>query len=220
MTKLGPRLESDYGKHDGVLCFNRLYLAVTKGLERALRRPGYFRNPGMIEELDVLFARLYFDTVTRAHRDPQPTRAWQQLLDARSNRTILPIQFALAGMSAHINHDLPIALLEQWSRHGRRPSRADGAYADFDKINEILKTEEALLKRDFDQGVSRQLDSGELGRLEDKLALWVVEDARARAWRNAAHLWSVRHVPPVRAAVLAALDRTAGAIARVLLEPV
>ncbi len=35
-----------------------------------------------------------------------PPVPWRPLLDARGDRTIWPIQFAPAGMNAHINHDL------------------------------------------------------------------------------------------------------------------
>jgi hypothetical protein len=221
MTELGERFEAEHGPHDGVLWFNRLYLAVTKGVQEAVNQDGYFSDPTMIAELDVLFAQLYFDGVDAADRgEEHPAWAWRILLESRSNPDILPIQFAVAGMNAHINHDLPIALLEQWERHGRRPSHHGAAYADYTKINKILKREEMLLKGSLEQGIPRALDSGPLGKLEDKLALWIVEDARARAWQTAHHLWSVRHVPALRRAWLTTVDGAVAAIGKLLLEPV
>lgn len=221
MTNLGARLEAQNGADDGVLCFNRLYLAVTKAVQEAVQQPDYFSDPSQIAELDVLFAQLYFDVVDALERGEEPrTSAWRVLFEARSNPNILPIQFAAAGMNAHINHDLPIALLEQWERHGRRPSTTSEAYADFEKVNRILKKEELQLKPSFEQGLPQELDSGALGRLEDKLALWIVEDARARAWETAQHLWSVRNIPPLRSAWLTTVDGAVGALGTVLLDPV
>lgn len=37
-------------------------------------------------------------------------KAWQPLFEVTNNQHITRIQFALAGMNAHINHDLPIAI--------------------------------------------------------------------------------------------------------------
>ena len=36
-------------------------------------------------------------------------QAWAPLVERRATRGVLPIQFALAGMNAHINHDLALA---------------------------------------------------------------------------------------------------------------
>jgi hypothetical protein len=221
MTSIGERLEASDGPGDGVLAFNRLYLAVTQGVQEKVDEPGYFDDPDMIAELDVLFAQLYFDAVETLERGERAaTLAWRVLFEARDNREILPIQFAVAGMNAHINHDLPIALIEQWMRHRKRPTTASVVYADFEKINMILKREEEQLKRSLEPKLLRELDQGQFGRLEDKLALWAVEDARARAWTTAEHLWAVRRVPLMRRAWLATVDGVVGALGRVLLEPV
>jgi hypothetical protein len=221
MTMLGARLEAERGANDGVLWFNRLYLEVTKAVGLAVRQPGFFADPGMIAELDVIFAQLYFEAVDAADRHGQAsTLAWKALLRSRGDSDILPIQFALAGMNAHINHDLPIALVQQWTRHGKRASGNGAAFADFEKINQILKREESILKRSFEPPLLRELDAGQLGALEDKLSLWVVADARARAWRTGQHLWSLRHLPPLRAVLLAAVDVRVGLLGRALLEPV
>lgn len=220
MTVLGDRLEQKHGPRDGLLCFHRLYLAVTRGVKGAVEQPGYVHNPEAIAQLDVLFAQLYFDAVDAVDRGAQPALAWRPLFAARDDQAILPIQFALAGMNAHINHDLPIALCEQWKVEARRPSRSSDPYADFLKINQILKDVEKKEKRSLESGVLQALDRGQLGRLEDRVALWVVEEARARAWKDGSYLWYLRHLPLGRKLLLATIDSAAGTLGEALLERV
>src|SRR4051794_26303021 len=93
-------------KGDGVACFTRLYLAVTEGVEQRLS--GFaFADPRFLARLDVVFANLFFTAldaaaVKDAHGLPH---AWAPLVESRSARGIAPLQYALAGMSAHINRD-------------------------------------------------------------------------------------------------------------------
>ena len=50
---------------------------------------------------------------TPSPRDPSKTpRAWLPLFERRARRDIAPLQFAVAGMNAHINRDLPVALVD------------------------------------------------------------------------------------------------------------
>jgi hypothetical protein len=224
MTSLDEQFEEEHGARDGLLCFNRLYLAVTKAINDAVGQDGYFVDPSVVSQLDVIFAQLYFDAIDDLTNGRQPAvSAWKMLWDARDRRGVLPIQFAAAGMNAHINHDLPIALLTQWERNGRRPAGSSPTHADFTKVNAVLAIEEQRSKAGLEPGALRELDGlddGQLGRLDDKLALWVVDDARARAWDAAEQLWDVRHVPAAQKAWLATADVVTGALGRTLLDPV
>jgi hypothetical protein len=220
MTAQGKRFERDHGPHDGVLWFNRLYLAVTKGVKRAVEQPGFFENPRAVSRLDVIFAQLYFDAVDAVDRGEDPAaRGWRLLFDARARPGVLPIQFAVAGMNAHINHDLPIALLEQWELSRRRPDISSPAYADFGAVNRILKREERKLKRRLEPALISELDRGEISRLEDRLGLWVVEEAREHAWRAADVLWDVRNLAPARTAWQGTIDGVVGAVGEALIQP-
>jgi hypothetical protein len=222
MTSLGERMEAQYGPRDGVLCFNRLYLAVTKGVKRAAARKGYFCDERSIAQLDVMFAQFYFDAVDAVEAGEQaPTLSWRVLFEHRDRPGVLPIQFAVAGMNAHINHDLPLALLEQWAADGARPGDDSPAFEEYTNNNRNHKQEETTEMGRLEPADLKQLER-ELGtaRLDAKLALFVVEAARSAAWTSAHLLWDVRHVHPARAAWLATTDHLVGAAGRVLLEPV
>ena len=65
-----------------------------------------------MSELDVVFAYRDFAAVDSLSGPPSAVPvAWRPLLAARAVVGIEPIQFALAGMNAHINVDLPMAVV-------------------------------------------------------------------------------------------------------------
>src|SRR6185436_21054921 len=100
-------LDNELSDRDGVWWFNHLYLRVTLAVRDAVTTTT-FRDPLFLERLDVVFANLYFDAVAAGDADPQAApSAWRPLFESRHKGGILSIQFALAGMNAHINRDLP-----------------------------------------------------------------------------------------------------------------
>src|ERR1700693_4261583 len=96
---------------DGLGCFNRMYLEVTRQVEGRLGA-GFFADPACRAQLDVTCANLYFTAVDAAGNPPAVPLAWRPLIEQRAQPGIEPVQFALAGMNAHINHDLPIAVVQ------------------------------------------------------------------------------------------------------------
>lgn len=210
MEELARTFSPEPGPEFGVYCFNRLYMAVTHGIKQAVEQPGFFTDPELIAQLDVIFAQLYFDAVDSYQDGGEPSDAWRVLFRVAQDRDILPLQFAVAGMNAHINHDLPLALIEQWTTRDHRPGTQDAAYADYTKVNQILKSEEAKERAMVEPRLLDDVDDvdhGAVGRLDGRMAMWVVDQARAEAWRTADHLWDLRHVAIAQKAVLAAVDR-------------
>jgi Family of unknown function (DUF5995) len=203
-------ISKDLSPRDGVACFTRLYLAVTEAVDEA---KGGFASPDFLTRLDVCFANLYF----RALEDPP--HAWAPLLEARGRTGIAPIQFALAGMNAHINRDLPIALVQTCEELGLELCRNGPEHADFLAVNALLVSTEAQVKRDFLTGDLAIADEA-LGEVDDAIAIWNVERARDAAWTNAQTLWSLRASPDLGDAFLLALDRMVGFAGRGLLRPV
>jgi hypothetical protein len=70
-----------------------------------------FADPAWIAALDVAFARLYFAAIQFSLSGANPRPAAGRLSSPSQPDPIARIQFALAGMNAHINHDLPQAVL-------------------------------------------------------------------------------------------------------------
>jgi hypothetical protein len=203
---------------DGVAAFTRLYLAVTRDVRRTVRG-GTFEDPAFLGRLDVEFASLYLDTVRRAATgEGAVPRAWAPLLDAAGRPGIVPLQFALAGMNAHVNRDLPLALVETCEARGVELRRRSPQHRDFRRIDALLAATEARAKADLVTGALAEADVA-LGRVDDVLAMWKVEPARAAAWSNAETVWALRGLPQLRASFLRTLDRTVGFAGRGLLRP-
>jgi hypothetical protein len=200
-------------ENDGVAAFTRLYLAVTEAVAESASHE--FEDAQFVRRLDVSFANLYFDAL-RARRVP---RAWAPLFEARGRRGILPIQFALAGMNAHINRDLPVALARTCAARGIELRRSSPQHHDFVRVNRLLAETEARVKRSFATGVLADADVA-LGRVDDVVAIWNVERARDAAWVNAETLAALEPIPALRAQFLRTLDRMVGFASRGLLRPV
>jgi len=119
---------------DGLKWFNRLYLQVTQAVEARVNAGG-FSDPVWLAELDVQFARLYFRRCSRrSAASPRPTAGrWCSSAAIRSRSRAF--QFALAGVNAHINHDLPSAIMATCVARGDAPDRDGTNYADYTALN-------------------------------------------------------------------------------------
>jgi hypothetical protein len=212
-------LERALPPDDGVRFFLRLYGAVTEAVDEAVQPGGAYADTRFCRWLDVVFANLFF----RALRDATERRAgvpkaWEPLVEARSRPGVLPIQFALAGMNAHINRDLPLALVETWAALDLEPRRGSEQHADFTRLNEILEQTEERVKAELVTGSLGHVERS-LGRVDDVVAMWKVGRARDAAWVNGETLWALRGLPQLRAEYALTLDRMVGFAGRGLLRP-
>lgn len=195
---------------DGVKWFNRLYLSVTVAVRAAVGDAAAFLDPAFLSRLDVVFANLYFDAAAAGDASASAAPpAWRPLFEARHRRGVLPIQYALAGMNAHINRDLPQALVGTYQAMGGEPVDADPRHTDFERVNGILETVETQVKAEFSTGLVAVVDAA-AGRVDDAVAMWSVGKAREAAWTHAQVLWALRPAPALRDRFFARLDRLTG----------
>ena len=204
--------------NDGVKWFNRLYLRVTVSVGAAVGS-AKFKDPAFMTTLDVVFANLYFSALATALTDiGAAPSAWRPLLQARNTPGIARIQFALAGMNAHINRDLPDGIVQSFVALGGDPIADDLREKDFDSINDVLERVEEEVKTEFTVGVVGAVDRLG-GQVDDAVAMWKVRSARSAAWTNAQVLWGLRGVPRLRARFFTKLDSLVGLTGRGLLLP-
>jgi hypothetical protein len=203
---------------DGIARFNRLYLEVTRTVHTEVQRSS-FRDEAFLSRLDVVFAGLYFAALRAALDKPAALpKAWAPLCEARRRKRIAAIQFALAGMNAHINRDLPVALVQTASELKVDLENAKREHADFERVNPVLAQVEARVKRWFLTGELGEIDRA-LGPVDDRIAMWNVCRARDAAWDQAQVLWCLRGQPALARSYLLTLDRTTGFAGRGLLVP-
>ncbi len=129
------------------------------------------------------------------------------------------IQFALAGINAHINHDLPAAIVANCQVTDTIPQHGGTQYNDYTGLNATL---DSLI-----QTAKKELHVRLLGdplppvtHLENTLAAWSVTAARESAWNNAEILWHLQPAPGLSASFMNSLDGLASLASNVLLVPV
>jgi hypothetical protein len=215
LSELATALPHD----DGVRWFAVLYLEVTRSVAAAVDS-NTFRNPEWLRRLDVVFANLFFDALRKFETDRADTpRAWWPLFSSRDEPQRAPLQFALAGINAHINRDLPVAIVKTCEELGLVPGRGSAEFADYQAVNPLLSAAEDRTKREFLTGVAAVADRL-LGRIDDVAAMWSIVEARNAAWSHGETLWALRGTPYLSEQFLDTLDGFVGFASRGLLMPV
>jgi hypothetical protein len=195
---------------DGVRYFHQVYTEVTRAVARRVAAGG-FEDPLFMVALDVEFAGLYLEALDAPATAP---RAWRVLFDRRRHK-LAPLRLALAGMNAHINRDLAVALDTTWTRLGGALDRHSPRCRDFLAINDILAVQMASAKAELFSRVDRITDVA-LGPVDDLLEVWSIATARDNAWSAGAALHLLGPGEAKDAAVQA-MDRTASLIGRLIL---
>lgn len=214
-------IEASAPRSDGVVCFARLYREVTEGVAAELP-PKSTGDAGFLERLDVGFAGLFFSALDAyEHGGETVPSAWVPLFANRSRHGVAPLQFALAGMNAHINRDLPVALVASCHELGLDIFGAAPDHATFERVDVLLGQVEQRVKGLYLTGWIRSVDRllHRIHRLDDVVAMWDVSRARDAAWTNGRTLWGLRASPDLAADFLTALDRMVGLASRGLLLP-
>jgi len=211
-------IEAELDPSDGLIWFTRVYAAMTAAVVEYARKQR-FEDPEFVERLDCHFANLYFVALAAHLSDPGTSPAcWEPVFVARARSGILPVQYAVAGVNAHINRDLPVALTTTFLELDREPDRQSPLYADYQKINTVLESALGDVKLWLLSGSLAELDEA-LGQLDDMLQLWSLKRAREAAWVAGEVRWALRSSPLLSRHHLDALDRMVGLTSRGLLHP-
>ncbi len=208
-------IDAALARKDGVAIFDRLYLQVTRAVDAASAGTE-FENRPFVERLDVVFAGLYFAAEATIATGGSCPVAWRPLVTTRSQARE-PIQFALAGMVAHISHDLPIALVTTCEELGLAPEDDSAAHRDYQRVDRLLATVETHVAGWFDTGLIADVEDVTPAKTDEAIAMWSIVAARDVAWEHAKLLWQLRDVAPIRNSYLDLLARTTELAARALL---
>ena len=213
LTLMG-RIDSLLPSGDGLKWFNLLYMMVTQKVDSVPPQGGW-EDPVWLTRLDVVFAQFYFSAILNWLKSPaQVPTSWQALFEARYRPGIERIQFALAGMNAHIDHDLALALVQTGAELNLSPGKASPQHDDYERVNGILEAALPQALEFLATGILGELaqDTGKIGRL---LAMCNVRAARDLAWDFSGQLRCLAGV--ARDSALAAQDQATGVLGRSLL---
>jgi len=192
MTALGEEL-SQAG--DARLAFHATYLRTTRAVADALRA-GTFEDSGWVECWDVTFAGLYLDALDAARSGERVPRPWAIAFSAAADRerSLPALRHVLLGMNAHINLDLPQALLAVISDDEfDDPALLARREADHRRIDEVLA---ARVTAEEDE--LRRLETAHSWRddllqpLNRAATRQLLRESRAKVWANAAALSRAR----------------------------
>jgi len=202
---------------DGLEWFNLLYLQVTQAVEARVAAGG-FSDPAWLAQLDVQFAGLYFEALRNFLSGHPAPGCWRALFQCRNRAAIARIQFALAGVNAHINHDLPMAIVATCQVTGTVPQHGTAQYQDYSGLNSTL---DSLIEQAKQELNVRLLGDPlpPVSQLEETLAAWSVAAAREKAWTNSEILWRLDG-SPLATGFLDGLDGLTAALGKTILTPV
>ena len=207
-------MRDDWPAHDGLGVFLDMYRLVTVLVAERVT-DDTFRDPEFVEDLDVRFAGLFLDVPRDVAAHRKVSKAWAPLVERRAVPGVLAIQFAMAGINAHINHDLAVALVATCAARGVAPDDR-GVQADFEKVNSVLAQVVRPIRQSFlDQHVVQV--GAPLSPVADLVSNFSIDKARDAAWVSALLLWQVRDIPFLASAARDTLSRTVGLVGRQLL---
>ena len=109
LEQMQERLDSLPADRPGWRPFLATYRRTTAAVGKAIVG-AQFEDPEWVERWDVAFAQLYLDAYDAALAGQRVPRPWRLSFDAPSE--LPPVRRVLLGINAHINYDLPQALLE------------------------------------------------------------------------------------------------------------
>jgi hypothetical protein len=188
--------------------FHATYQRTTIAVAQRLRDGG-FDDAGWVERWDVAFADLYLDALAAALAGRRPARPWEVAFGAAAD--LPPLRHVLLGMNAHINYDLPQALLAVITdQEFADPVLLARRKADHRAIDEVLA---ARVGAESDElaavsGPSAPTRLDRLLRPASQLAtLRFLREAREKVWANAVALSGARASGPE--AYASALERLA-----------
>ncbi|MFC8277907.1 DUF5995 family protein [Streptomyces sp. NPDC057271] len=206
------RIRSAWHPADGVAVFNRVYLTVTEEIGRAIDS-GTFADRRAAATLDVRFAERYLSVVdTVATGCPAPA-CWRPLFHYRRHPGVRPLQFALAGINAHIGHDLALAVVDTCRTLDCVPRDLED---EFDRVGDILVLLEERIREELMPGPDLLEVADPLTHL---LGCWSLDRARDGAWLAARSLWELGELPDLAEEFRERLDRSVGLVGRMLLTP-
>jgi len=158
---------------------------------------GGFEDPAWVEEWDVVFADLYLDALEAYRRSPQEApRPWRIAFDAAP--TLPPVAHVLLGMNAHINYDLPQALLTVVSPEDfGDPQVMERRRRDHERIDGVLAERVAAEDGELEQADGgRTLLDRVMTPLNRQASRRFLREARMKVWHNTVSLDQARRRGP------------------------
>ena len=220
IARMTDRLDRLPARLDHHRVFLATYLRTTQAVWDAVGH-GAFEDPRWVERWDVAFADLYLRALEAeldgGARAPRP---WQLAFAAPPG--LPPLRHVLLGINAHVNYDLPQALLAVIDDPGfADPGLIARRRRDHERIDDVLSSRVASEQGELVAAGERlgPLDRA-LGPLNRRASRRFLREARLKVWHNTLALHAARVAgPDQQAARLAELEALSAAKIADLLQP-
>ncbi len=195
--------------------YRRTTMAVGEAITRSC-----FEDPGWVERWDIAFADLYLNALDAelggGEKVPRP---WRLAFAASSG--LPPLRHVLLGINAHINYDLPQALLAVISNDDfSDPATMERRRRDHEGIDKVLSSRVAAEDSQLAVPGGRTVLDRVLTPLNRLGSKRFLREARQKVWHNALELQKARIEGPHAYAVrLAELELLSAAKIADLLQP-
>lgn len=164
--------------------FAVLYYKVTVRVRDGIRNKEFDHNDTM-EKLDVCFANRYLEAYEQYINNQACSASWKVAFEACAKNRSIVLQHLLAGINAHINLDLGIAVVEAC---GQNPLVS--MQRNFFQINEVLSSMMEGVKSDIGRMAPAFKWLMPLAKKwDEKLMQFSIETAREAAWTFAGNLY-------------------------------
>jgi hypothetical protein len=184
------------GRRSFLETYKRTTVAVGKAID-----DGVFEDGPWVEAWDVAFAELYVDAleadVTGVGRVSRP---WRLAFDAPAD--LPPLRQVLLGINAHINYDLPQALLAVISDADfDDPALLALRRRDHERIDGVLSARVAAEDQELTARSTVSLLDRALKPLNRRASKRFLREARQKVWHNTMELQEARRTGPETYAV-------------------
>jgi hypothetical protein len=183
------------GSGDARRYWHGVYRRGTVAVRDEIRRGG-FLDPDWLERWDLAFADIYLDAMEGWDRGEPVSGPWQEAFAAASNRSVPPLRHVLLGLNAHVNFDLPQALLAVISDgEFEDPEMMRRRYADHKHVDDVLVVRVASEDKQIaaaERPGDRRLADRLLTPLNRAGSKKFLKEARAKVYANARLLSQAR----------------------------
>lgn len=166
--------------------FHATYARTTRAVADEIARGGFTDNE-WVHRWDLAFADLYLDALAADRGGTEVPGPWRVAFDtARREPWLPPVRHVLFGMNAHINYDLPQAILAVIDEAGfDDPALLRRRLADHRHLDEVLLSRIGPEQEQLDTVTQRTLLDRILAPANRSATARFLKESRAKVWRNA-----------------------------------
>ncbi len=180
---------------DGRRHWHGVYRRGTIAVRDEIRRGG-FLDADWLERWDLAFADIYLDAMEHWDKGDEPAGPWLEAFEATQDPRVPPLRLVLFGLNAHVNFDLPQALLAVISdeEFGDQDVMAR-RYADHEHVDDVLVVRVGSEDRQLaaaERPGDRTLADRLLTPLNRAGSRRFLKEARAKVYQNARLLSQAR----------------------------